>query len=138
MRGCVDPGEGPALERTGRAYAAAHEAMKSARAVHDRLVLRTGRDDTDELLADMTPALADLLEGLTARQRVVARLALIDALRQSEVAERLGVRRATISVSFGRARIQSLAGLVAAIRRVYATDPSGATAPASPRRVGCV
>ena len=112
--------------------------MKSARAVHDRLVLRTGRDDTDELLADMTPALADLLEGLTARQRVVARLALIDALRQSEVAERLGVRRATISVSFGRARIQSLAGLVAAIRRVYATDPSGAAAPAFPRRLGCV
>jgi hypothetical protein len=138
VRGCVDPGEGPALERTGQAYAAAHEAMKSARAVHDRLVLRTGRDDTDELLADMTPALADLLEGLTARQRVVARLALIDALRQSEVAERLGVRRATISVSFGRARIQSLAGLVAAIRRVYATDPSGAADPAFPRRVGCV
>jgi predicted DNA-binding protein (UPF0251 family) len=54
----------------------------------------------------------------------VARLALLDGLRQSEVAERLGVRRATISVSFGRARIQSLAGLVAAIRRVYGSEDS--------------
>src|ERR1035437_2750869 len=134
VRGCVDPGEGPALERTGQAYAAAHEAMKSARAVRDRLVLRTGRDDIDELLANMTPALADLLEGLTARQRVVARLALIDALRQSEVAERLGVRRATISVSFGRARIQSLAGLVAAIRRVYATESANGSSTGDPSR----
>lgn len=126
VRDCVDPGEGPATERTGRAFTVAREAMKAARSRHDRLVLMTGRDEVDELLADMTPALADLLEGRTSRQRAVARLALLDGLRQSEVAERLGVRRATISVSFGRARIQSLTGLVAAIRRVYAGDNSAA------------
>jgi DNA-binding CsgD family transcriptional regulator len=124
VRGCVDPGEGPATERTGQAFAIAREAMKAARFGHDRLVLRTGEGETDDLLDDMTPALVDLLEGLTARQRAVARLALLDGLRQSEVAERLGVRRATISVSFGRARIQSLAGLVAAIRRVYGSEDS--------------
>jgi DNA-binding NarL/FixJ family response regulator len=85
----------------------------------------------DELLADMTPALVDLLEGLTARQRAVARLALIEGLRQSEVAERLGVRRATISVSFGRAKVLTVARLIVAIRRVYSSagpaDPKGAT-----------
>jgi predicted DNA-binding protein (UPF0251 family) len=71
-------------------------------------------------------------------------LALIEDLRQSEVADRLKVRRATISVSFSRARVRSLQRLVAGIRRVYAsgsgdpwrvpTDP-GAPAPAAPARV---
>jgi DNA-directed RNA polymerase specialized sigma24 family protein len=84
-------------------------------------VIRTGRAEADELLAGMTPALVDLIEGLTPRQRVVTRLALIDGLRQSEVADRLGVRRATISVSFGRAKVQTLQRLVAAIRKVYSS-----------------
>jgi DNA-binding CsgD family transcriptional regulator len=133
VSGRVDPGEGPATERTGQAYTVAREAMKVARSGHDRLVMTTGRDDVDELLADMTPALADLLAGLTSRQRAVARLALLGGLRQSEVAERLGVRRATISVSFGRARIQSLTGLVAAIRRVHATQDRSADSTGNPR-----
>jgi hypothetical protein len=134
LSGCVDPGEGPATERTGQAFAAAREAMSSAAAAHDRIVLTTGRAGMDELLADITPALADLLEGLTGRQRAVARLALLEGLRQSEVAGRLGVRRATISVSFGRARIQSLAGLVAAIRRIYASGRSGGGSAEEPTR----
>lgn len=132
VSGRVDPGQGPATERTGEAYAAAREAMKVARSGHDRLVMTTGRANVDELLADMTPALADLLEGLTFRQRAVARLALLEGLRQSEVAERLGVRRATISVSFGRARIQSLTGLVAAIRRVYGMEDSSGNSNGNP------
>ena len=78
----------------------------------------------DELLAYLCPALADLLDALTGRQRLVARLALIDDLRQSEVADRLSVRRATISVSFSRARIRSLQRLVAGIRRVYSSGSS--------------
>ena len=126
VRGGVDRGEGPATQRTGQAFLAARETIEAARSGHERLVVRTGRSDVDELLADMTPALADLLEGLTARQRAVARLALIEGLRQSEIAERLGVRRATISVSFGRARVQSVQRLVAAIRRVYSS--AGASA----------
>jgi DNA-directed RNA polymerase specialized sigma24 family protein len=128
----VDRGEGPATQRTGQAFLAARETIEAARSGHERLVVRTGRSDVDELLADMTPALVDLLEGLTARQRAVARLALIEGLRQSEVAERLGVRRATISVSFGRAKVQSVQRLVAAIWRIYASagsaDPKGAVA----------
>ncbi len=125
VMGGVDPGEGPATQRTGRAFLAARDAIGTARKRHDRLVIRTGKAEADELLAGMTPALADLLEGLTPRQRAVARMALIESLRQSEVADRLGVRRATISVSFMRARVQTLQRLVAAIRKVY----SGAGTP---------
>jgi DNA-binding CsgD family transcriptional regulator len=106
--------------------AAAFEALKAARAAHEMLVLRTGRADIDRLLADMTPALAGLLGDMTARQRAVARMALLEGLRQSEVARRLGVRRATVSVSFARARIQSLAALVSAIRRVFSGAGSAA------------
>lgn len=125
VKGGVDPGEGPATQRTGRAFVGARDAIEAARAGHERLVIVTGRSEVDDLLAGMTPALADLLEGLTQRQRDVARLALIEGLRQSEVAERLGVRRATISVSFGRARVQSVQRLVAAIRMVYASAGAG-------------
>ena len=89
-------------------------------------MIRTGTPDSDELLAGMTPALADLLGDLTARQRVVVRLALIDGLRQSEVAERLGVRRATISVSFARARVHTVSRLVSAMRKVYRPAPTQA------------
>jgi DNA-directed RNA polymerase specialized sigma24 family protein len=122
----VDPGAGdaPATERTGPAFVAARETIAAARAARDRLVIVTGQPDVDALLADLCPALTDLLEALTGRQRLVARLALIDNLRQSEVADRLGVRRATISVSFSRARVRSLQRLVAGIRRVYSSGSS--------------
>jgi DNA-directed RNA polymerase specialized sigma24 family protein len=128
VRGAVylDPGasDAPATERTGPAFVMAREKIAAARAAHDRLVIVTGQPDVDALLADLCPSLADLLEGLTGRQRMVARLALIDELRQSEVADRLNVRRATISVSFSRARIRSLQHLVAGIRRVYSSASS--------------
>ena len=124
VRGEVDPdpteGRAPAMERTGHAFVVAREAMVEARTGHERLVIVTGQADVDALLADLTPALVDMLDGLTQRQRTVARLALIDNLRQSEIADRLKVRRATISVSFSRARIRSLERLVAGTRRVYA------------------
>jgi hypothetical protein len=120
VKGGVDPGDGPATQRTGSAFLHARDAIEAARNGHERLLIVTGRPETDDLLAGMTPALADLLEGLTQRQRAVARLALIDGLRQSEIADRLGVRRATISVAFGRAKVQPVQRLVAAIRSVYA------------------
>jgi predicted DNA-binding protein (UPF0251 family) len=125
VRGEIDPDPGavdaPATERTGAAFVAARAAIAAARAGRDRLVIVTGQPEVDELLADLCPALTDMLDSLTARQRLVARLALIDDLRQSEVADRLHVRRATISVSFSRARVRSLQLLVAGIRRVYAS-----------------
>lgn len=115
-------GKAPATEWTGPAFVVAREAIETARTGHERLVILTGQADVDALLADLAPALVDLLDGLTRRQRTVARLALIEDLRQSEVADRLQVRRATISVSFSRARVRSLQRLVAGIRRVYASS----------------
>jgi hypothetical protein len=124
VRSCPDGLDGETGDAGLPGSAAAFEALKAARAAHEMLVLRTGRSDTDRLLADMTPALTGMLGDLTARQRAVARMALLEGLRQSEVAQRLGVRRATISVSFARARIQSLAALVSAIRRVFSSAGS--------------
>lgn len=131
FRGQVDPdateGKAPATERTGAAFVRARAAIDAARTGHERLVILTGDPGVDELLADLTPALVDMLDGLTERQRTVARLAVIDDLRQSEVADRLKVRRATVSVAFSRARIRSLIRLVAGLRLVYARS-GGATA----------
>jgi DNA-binding CsgD family transcriptional regulator len=126
VRGQVDPdateGKAPATERTGAAFVRARAAIDAARTGHERLVILTGDTDVDELLADLAPALVDMLDGLTERQRTVARLAVIDDLRQSEVADRLKVRRATVSVAFSRARIRSLHRLVAGLRLVYARN----------------
>jgi hypothetical protein len=118
--GGVDPGEGPATQRTGTAFLGARRAIEAARAGHDRLLVVTGQAESDALLNGMTPALMDMLDDLTPTQRVVARMALIDGLRQSEVAERLGKRRATVSVSFGRSKVVPLEHLVDALRKVYA------------------
>ena len=134
VRGDVDEdstGNAPATERTGPAFVVARDAIGAARTGHERLVILTGRPDVDSLLADLVPALVDMLDGLTDRQRMVARLALLEHLRQSEVADRLHVRRATISVSFNRARVRSLQRLVAGIRRVYSSG-SGDAEPAAP------
>jgi RNA polymerase sigma factor (sigma-70 family) len=123
-RGEVDPdpteGRAPAPERTGQAFVTAREAMDAARTGHARLAILTGDAAADLLLADFAPVLVDMLDGLTERQRTVARLALIDDLRQSEVADRLKIRRATVSVAFSRARIRSLQRFVAGMRLVYA------------------
>ncbi len=118
--GQVDPGEGPTTQRTGQAFIEARQAIADARTSRERLVIRTGDPAADELLAGMAPALVELLEGLTDHQRTVAGLALLEGLRQAEVAERLGIRRATVSVAFGRARVNSIGRLASAIARVCA------------------
>jgi RNA polymerase sigma factor (sigma-70 family) len=136
VRGEVDSDpagdDAPATERTGPAFVVARQAIEEARTSHERLVVMTGRVETDALLSELAPALIDLLDGLTERQRTVARLALIEDMRQSEVAERLNVRRATISVSFSRARVRSLQRLVAGIRRVYSSGCTEAPAATGP------
>jgi hypothetical protein len=140
VRGEVDPdatgGKVPATERTGAAFVKARAAMDGARGSHERLVILTGEAGVDALLANLAPALVDLLDGLTERQRTVARLALIDDLRQSEVADRLRIRRATVSVAFSRARVRSLQRFMAGMRLVYAGDGADAmpraTAPEPP------
>jgi predicted DNA-binding protein (UPF0251 family) len=118
-----------ASDRSGPAFGAAETLIEEAKRRRERLLIRTGDVDADALLAGMAPALMDMLAELTPTQCHVARLAVIERLRQSEVAERLGVRRATISVSFARARISSLDALAGAIRSVCAR--AAASAPAS-------
>ncbi len=125
--GQVDPGQGPTTQRTGQAFIDARQVLGEARLAHERLVFRTGDPESDSLLAGMAPALVDLLDGLTDHQRVVGAMALLDGLRQAEVAERLEIRRATVSVAFGRARVNSVGRLARAIAKVCASANSTAT-----------
>jgi DNA-binding CsgD family transcriptional regulator len=117
--GDVEAGQGPATRRTGPAFLGARETIDLARRQADSLLMRTGDPDTDELLDGTAPVLGTLLHRLTDRQREIARLALVHGLRQADIADRLGIRRATVSVAFGRADIRSLTRLLAAIRALW-------------------
>ncbi|MFL5679576.1 MAG: sigma factor-like helix-turn-helix DNA-binding protein, partial [Chloroflexota bacterium] len=57
-----------------------------------------------------------LLGELTTTQRAVARLLLVDGLKQAEAAKRLAVSRPTVSVAAERARVREIARLVDAVR----------------------
>ena len=65
---------------------------------------------------------------MTDRQRVVARMAIVDGLRQSEIAEVLGIARATVSVASGRADVRNIGRLAEAVRIIWR---DGITAAAS-------
>jgi DNA-binding CsgD family transcriptional regulator len=106
--GPVDPGRGPATERTGGAFLAAREAITRARRQRDGLLVVTGNPAIDTLLADMAPLLITLLDELTDRQREIARLMLVGGHRQADVAERLRIARPTVSVAVDRARIREI------------------------------
>jgi hypothetical protein len=128
--GHVEAGRGPSPEPVGPAAAAARTALAAGRQHRDLVSIVTGRPHADLLLAGMAAALGDLLATMTPRQKEVARLALVDGLRQADVADRLRIRRATVSVSFARARIATLERLLAAIGAVCATlDGEGAVPP---------
>lgn len=116
--GAIEPGSGPATERTGPAFLVARARIEQARARRDRLVIGVDARAVDALLDELAPLLGDLLAELTDRQRELARLMLVDSLRQSEVAERLAVSRATISVMADRARIRRIQGLADVVRRI--------------------
>ena len=131
VAGSIEPGHGPATERTGPAFLAARRLLDSARARRDGLSVKVGDPRSDDLLAELAPLLADLLADLTERQRAIARLMIVDRLRQSEVAERLGVSRATISVMAERARIRRIEGLLDVLRRIV-REGVAATAEATP------
>lgn len=119
VAGAVDPGDGPATQRTGPAFLRARERLAEASARRDGLAMATGDPRTDALLDDVAPLLAELLGDLTERQRVVARLLLVEGLRQSQVAERLGVSRATVSVAADRAHVRSIGRLANALRTLF-------------------
>jgi DNA-binding XRE family transcriptional regulator len=119
VAGLVEPGTGPATERTGPAFRAARSLLERAKAHREGLAAMTGDPAADELLAGLGPLLAALLGELTVRQREVGRLLLVDGLRQAEVAERLGVSRATVSVIADRGRIRHLQGLAAGLATIF-------------------
>lgn len=119
VRGRVERGEGPATEWGGEAFVQARELIEQARRQRDGLLIVSGNRQMDALLGDLAPVLAELLGGLSRRQRTVARLVLLDGLRQAEVAERLNVSRATVSVTYGRAGVRSIERLAAAVRVVF-------------------
>jgi DNA-binding CsgD family transcriptional regulator len=119
VAGGVQPGTGPATERTGPAFIAARELLERAKTRREGLVAQTGDAAADALLLDLGPVLAALLAELTDRQREVARLLLVEGLRRAEAAERLGVSRATVSVIAARGRVRHLAALAAALARTF-------------------
>lgn len=131
--GAVEDGRGPATERTGPAFHAARDLLARARSQRDGLLVLTGDELTDALLADLGPLLPSLLEDLTPRQREVGRLLLVDGLRRIDAAERLGVSRATVSVVAERGRLRRVGGLVRALATAFhaGTRAAGAAAPGS-------
>ena len=125
VRGSVAPGRGPATRRSGPAFVDARAAISAAARTRIGLVARTGDPTRDALLADLCPLLPALLDDLSVRQREIARLMLIDGLRQADVAQRLGLSRPTVSVAHARGRIDRIAGLVRALRSLFSADGDG-------------
>jgi hypothetical protein len=117
--GRVDPGHGPATRRTGPAFLLARETLERAVKAKDGLRCLSGDPRADELLADTAPVLAAIIDGMTDRQRDIARLALVDGLRQSEIAERLDVAPPTISVSHARGGVRNVKRLANAVRTIW-------------------
>ena len=126
VAGDVDPGTGPATQRTGPAYLRARERLAEASARRDNLVMWSGDPRTDALLDRLAPLLAELLGDLTERQVAIGRLLIIEGLRQSEVADRLHVSRATVSVATDRAHIRSITRLASALRELFAAGQEAA------------
>lgn len=118
--GSVDPGRGPATQRSGPAFIAARERLEAAVARRERLAAVSGDPGTDQLLDGVAPLLGALLAELTSRQREIAWLLLVDGLRRSEAAERLGVSRATVSVAADRAHLRELGDLAGVVRTLLA------------------
>src|SRR2546422_279737 len=130
--GEVDPGTGPATQRTGPAFLRARVRLAEAGARRDNLLMSSGDPATDALLNRLAPVLAEMLGDLTRRQMTIGRLLVIDGLRRSEVADRLHVSRATVSVVADRAHIRSITRLASALRELFV---AGCTA-AAPEAAG--
>jgi hypothetical protein len=116
VAGAVDPGHGPATQRSGPAFIRARERLEGALARREVLAVVSGDPATDELLDGLAPLLGELLADLTTRQREIAWPILVEGLRRSEAADRLGVSRATISVAADRAHLRSLGALARVVR----------------------
>jgi hypothetical protein len=124
VRGDVDPGRGPATQRSGPAFVTARERLEAAAARRERLAVVTGHGPTDAILDGITPLLGDLLAELTPRQREIGWLLLVEGLRRADVAERLRVSRATISVAADRAHLRWLGDALDIVRTLLARPVS--------------
>ena len=127
VAGDVDPGTGPATQRTGAAFLLARERLAEAAARRDRLLMTSGDPEADAVLDGVAPLLAELLGDLTPRQREIARLILVEGLRQVEAAERLRVRPATVSVAANRAHVRSIGRLAQSLRLLFASGMARAS-----------
>ena len=116
VRGEVDPGDGPATQRSGPAFIAARGRLAVAVSRGAAVSGEIGEQPADTILDAVGPALGELLADLTRRQREIAWPILVEGLRQSDAAARLGVSRATISVATRRAHLRSIADLAGVIR----------------------
>jgi hypothetical protein len=116
VAGEVDPGRGPATQRSGPAFIAARERLAVAATRREMLAAVSGDPATDALLDVLAPLLGELLADLTKRQREIAWPILVEGVRRSEAAERLHVSRATISVAADRAHLRSIGDLARVVR----------------------
>jgi len=126
VAGEIDPGTGPATQRTGPAFLRARDRLAEASKRGDNLLMSSGDVYTDSLLDRIAPLLAELFGDLTERQVAIGRLLVIEGLRQSEVADRLHVSRATVSVAADRAHIRSIIRLASVLRELFATGQEAA------------
>jgi DNA-binding CsgD family transcriptional regulator len=111
IAGEVDPGRGPATQRSGAAFIAARERLGQAASRREDVAVVSGDPSTDHLLDGLAPLLGELLDDLTERQREIGWLLLVEGLRRSEAAEQLNVSRATVSVAADRAHLRSIGEL---------------------------
>ena len=118
--GSVEPGHGPATRRTGDAFLTARALLEEARSGRDGLLCRTGDAEADAYLDGTAPLLAAIIDDMTDRQREVARLALLQGLRQSEIAYQLAVARPTVSISYARGDVRNLGRLAGVVRELWA------------------
>ncbi|MBA2314963.1 MAG: hypothetical protein H0V87_06215 [Chloroflexi bacterium] len=134
--GEIEPGKGPATQRTGRAFLTARELATAARRRRDRLLVRSGDPMADLLLDDIAPLLTVLLDGLTDRQRAIGRLLVVDGLRQVDVADRLDIARPTVSVAAERAHVRDIERISRAIVGLLRLGIEGLVDPMSARTGG--
>jgi hypothetical protein len=133
--GSVEAGRGPATQRTGEAFIAARATLEETRRRRTSLQIVTGDPAVDVLLDDLGPVLGSALEALSPTQRRVAGMILVDGLRRSEVADRLEVSRATVSVAATRGGVPSLERLSRAIRTlIERSRPAQPSRPTEPSR----
>jgi hypothetical protein len=125
VAGQVDPGHGPATQRSGPAFIAARERLAVAVARRELVTVVSGDPASDELVEALGPLLGELLDDLTDRQREIGWLLLVEGLRRSEAAERLGVSRATVSVAADRAHLRSIGELARVVRTLLARATMG-------------